>query len=284
MPRILACTDGSLYAASVYDHAAWAARGLGASVEVLHVLDPRRDQATGRDFSGNMSADIREDLLTSLAELDAARNKVALTHGRAVLEDAETRLRQAGVAAVTLTQRHGSLVETLAEAESRADLVVIGKRGEAADFAAGHLGANLERVVRASTKPILVASRAFKPIERLLVAYDGGPSTRRALDLVAESPLLKTTEVHLLTVGPAKPDLQERLAVARERLAAAGIATRARLIEGEPETVIGQYVLDEAIGLMVVGAYGHSRIRHLIVGSTTTALVRACQIPLIMIR
>ena len=28
MPRVLACTDGSIYATSVYDHAAWAAERL----------------------------------------------------------------------------------------------------------------------------------------------------------------------------------------------------------------------------------------------------------------
>ncbi|MFN3316727.1 MAG: DHHW family protein, partial [Raineya sp.] len=43
-----------------------------------------------------------------------------------------------------------------------------------ADFAKGHLGSNLERIVRASHKPVFVASRAFKPISKVLVAYDGG--------------------------------------------------------------------------------------------------------------
>ena len=50
--------------------------------------------------------------------------------------------------------------------ETDAALIVIGKRGEGADFAKLHLGSNLERVVRAMHKPVLVASRAFKPVER----------------------------------------------------------------------------------------------------------------------
>lgn len=284
MPRILACTDGSLYAASVYDHAAWAAQRLGAGVEVLHAIDHHRERAATADYSGNIGMDAREELLASLAELEAAEGKVALARGRAVLQDAEARLRAAGVADVTLTQRHGALVETLAEHEGRADLVVIGKRGEAADFATGHLGANLERVIRASTRPVLVANRAFKPIRRLLIAYDGGPSTRRALDHVAGQPLLKGLEVHLLMVGPQKPEAQERLALAREQLAHAGLEARAQLVEGDAEDVIRRAVKDEAIDLLVVGAYGHSRIRQFIVGSTTTQLVRTCLVPLLMFR
>ena len=42
MPRILACTDGSIYAASVYDHAAWAALRIGAQVDIVHVLGRRQ--------------------------------------------------------------------------------------------------------------------------------------------------------------------------------------------------------------------------------------------------
>ncbi len=57
MPRILACTDGSIYANSVYDHAAWAAERLGgASVQVLHVLD-RAAGAAPADRSGAIGFD-----------------------------------------------------------------------------------------------------------------------------------------------------------------------------------------------------------------------------------
>ncbi len=284
MSRILACTDGSIYAPSVYDHAAWAAKRLGAGVEVLHVLDHHRETASVADYSGAIGADAREDLLNSLSELEAAKSKVAMAHGRAILQDADLRLKEAGVADVHLSQRHGSLIETLAEAEAEADLVVIGKRGEAADFATGHLGANLERVVRGSRRPVLVANRAFKPIERMLIAYDGGPSTRRALDHVVDNGFLAGIDCHLLMVGNPTPDNQERLALARERLAASGLEARATLVAGPPEEVIRQTVADEVIDLLVVGAYGHSRIRQFLVGSTTTQLIRTCLVPLLMFR
>ncbi|KJS34355.1 MAG: universal stress protein UspA [Rhodospirillaceae bacterium BRH_c57] len=284
MPKILTLTDGSVYAPSVYDHAAWAAKRMGASVEVLHVLDHHREKAAVTDFSGNIGVDARDELLTQLAELDAAKSKVAMTQARVVLDHARAHLTEAGVTDLTLSQRHGPLVETLEEVEASADLVVIGKRGEAADFATGHLGANLERVIRGSTKPVLVANRAFKPINRLLIAYDGGTSARKAVSHVATRPLLQGIECHLLMVGAATAANQEKLALAREELAAGGLESRATLIEGEPESRVGEYVKSEGIDLLVVGAYGHSRIRHLIIGSTTTTLIRTCQVPLLMFR
>ncbi|MGC2857230.1 universal stress protein [Novispirillum sp. DQ9] len=284
MHRILALTDGSIYAPSVYDHAAWAAKRMALPVEVLHVLDHHREKAAVADFSGAIGVDARDELLTQLAEVDAAKGKVAMTQARVILDHARAHLTGAGVTELTFTQRHGPLVETLEEVEGDAALVVIGKRGEAADFASGHLGANLERVIRASRHPVLVANRAFKPIERMLIAYDGGPSARKAVAHVAEQPLLKGIECHLLMVGTASPANQDKLALAREDLASAGIAARATLLDGEPEARVSEYVRSEAIDLLVVGAYGHSRIRHLIIGSTTTTLIRTCQVPLLMFR
>ncbi len=76
----------------------------------------------------------------------------------------------AGVQGVKLIHETGFLVDNFHEFEASADLIILGKRGENAKFASGHLGANLERIVRASHKPCLITSRRFKPIERLLLA------------------------------------------------------------------------------------------------------------------
>ncbi len=43
-------------------------------------------------------------------------------------------------------------------------------------------------------------------------------------------------------------------------------------------------ILRENIHLLVMGAYGHSRIRQLMVGSTTTAMVRTSHVPVLMFR
>lgn len=282
MARILACTDGSLYAASVYDHSAWAAARMGgASVQVLHAIERPADGVPA-DHSGTLGFDASEELLKDLVALDAARGRVALQRARAVLADAKQRLEQAGVAEVVTTQRHGALVDTVAAFEEGASLLVIGKRGEAADFAKGHLGASLERVVRASRVPILVASRAFRPIRRFLIAYDGGPAALKAVDYAARQPLLKGLECHLVTVAPqgAGAALDQPAAL----LGRGGTAVTTETLHGDAEQAISAHVGAAAIDLLVMGAYGHSRIRNLLIGSTTTALLRACRIPVVVFR
>jgi nucleotide-binding universal stress UspA family protein len=39
----------------------------------------------------------------------------------------------------------------------------------------------------------------------------------------------------------------------------------------------------EDFGLLVMGAFGHSRIRSFVIGSTTTEMVRSCQVPVLMV-
>jgi nucleotide-binding universal stress UspA family protein len=281
--KIVALVDGSIYSASVCDHAAWIASRTGAPVELIHVLG-RREASDSHDHSGAIALGARTALMEELAVLDAQRAKLISHRGRAILEDATTLLEKAGVTDVTTRLRHGDIVEAVADVEGDARVILIGKRGEAADFAKGHLGSNLERIVRASHKPVFVASRAFKPISKVLVAYDGGASAMKAVDHIARSPLFQGLAVHVVTVGSASPEVTKGLADAKAMLKAAGIEAETSVFPGQPETALSKLVDEAQFDMLVMGAYGHSRIRSLIIGSTTTAMIRACKVPVVLMR
>jgi len=283
MSKVLACIDASVYADSVIDHAAWCALRMPASVEILHVLDRGR-RKRGADLSGSIGLGASEHLLDQLTTLDEAQSRVEQERGRALLEGGEQRVRGAGVTEVSTRFRHGSFLETVIEHEADADVVVIGKRGESADFARLHLGSQLERVVRASVKPVLVASRAFKPIQTVAIAFDGSPSARRAVERVGVRPAFEGLRHHVLMAGPEDAEHRRRLDWAQNTLAKHGEAAEFVLRPGSAEKVISDYVREVGADLLVMGAYGHSRLREFIVGSTTTALARTCLIPLLMYR
>ncbi len=282
MPSILACTDGSPYAPSVYHHAAWAAGRLGAEVHVLHVLE--RPETPPRDLSGSIGFDASAELLDELTRLDEAHGRVARLKGKAILDDASRQLSAAGVSGVRLEQRHGSLVETLDEFEAHSELLVIGKRGEHLDIAKGHLGSNLERVVRSARIPVLVAARAFSPIERFLIAFDGGTSSLKAVHYAASEPLLRGLECHIVTAGKPDSEAARSLELAASTLTAAGLEVHPAVVSGNPEEGIASQLKERRAQLLVMGAYGHSRIRQFVIGSTTTALVRTCQVPVLLFR
>jgi nucleotide-binding universal stress UspA family protein len=74
------------------------------------------------------------------------------------------------------------------------------------------------------------------------------------------------------------------LAKARSTLAASGLEVNAELIEGDVETVLQAYQTEQDIDLLVMGAYGHSRIRNLLVGSTTTTMLQTTALPVLLLR
>jgi len=281
--KIIALVDGSIYSASVCEHAAWLAARAGAPVELLHVLG-RRESAENSDLSGSIRLGARTALLEELATLDEQRAKLVAHRGRAILEDARAIVERAGVSEITTRLRHGDIVETVAEVEADAAMILIGKRGEAADFAKGHLGSNLERIVRASHKPVVVAARAFRPIEKVLVAYDGGVSAMKAVDQIARNPVFAGLSVHVVTVGTATPEVKKGLENARALLEAAGITAETGVVSGQPDAALGKLVEEADFDMLVMGAYGHSRIRSLIIGSTTTAMIRSCKVPVVLMR
>ena len=284
MKNLIALLDGSSYAQSVCDHAAWVATRAGASVMLLHVLGRREVSTDHADLSGSIGLGARTALLEELAEIDGQKARLTNKRGRAILYDARDRIEKHGVRDVAATLRHGQLLETLFEFESEADLIVIGKRGEASNFDMEHLGSNLERVVRSSKKPVLVASRAFKPVHKVLIAFDGGKSAMKAVEHIAVSEVFKGLEILLLQVGSESRATRKQLDGSVAVLQENGIAAESRLVPGQADTIITRTVEDDGYDMLVMGAYGHSRIRSLIIGSTTTQMIGACKIPVMLFR
>jgi len=281
--HIVALLDGSIYSASVCEHCAWAASRLGSKLELLHVLGRREASGSG-DLSGSLALGARTALLQELAALDEQRAKLINQRGRAILDDARAMLEKAGISNVETRLRHGDLLETVEEVQASAGLLVMGKRGEAADFATGHLGSNLERVVRISKVPVLVASRALQPVRRILLAFDGGEASRRALQFLVSSPLYADMEILVASVGGMNDATYGLLAEAQGKLEAVGRPAIGVPLVGAPEQVLPQLVVERKIDMVVMGAYGHGRIRSMLIGSTTSEMIRTCLIPILLLR
>lgn len=283
MTKIVTLLDGSDYTKSVLDHTVWAALKTGAAVEVVHVIG-RRQSDTPMDWSGSLELGVRSHLLHELAENDAQKARLAQERGKLIVDAGVQHLIAAGVVSAKAKLLRGDIVETLKELEAEADLIILGKRGEAADFAKMHLGSNLERVARVSKKPVMVASRAFKPVNAFMIAYDGGPSADKAVEHIAHGKLFPGTPCHLVMAGSDTEQARSRLANAERKLNEASFETVTSLVAGDAEKVISEYVTTHDIRLLVMGAYGHSRIRNFIIGSTTTEMIRSVLIPVMLFR
>ncbi|MGL4500409.1 MAG: universal stress protein [Planktothrix sp.] len=287
MKRILLCTDGSIFSQSSYQYAAWFSTKLEATVDVLYVTDTRdKTVAKAKNLSGSIGIDASNALLNQLVELEREKAKLNHQQAKLILQNANQVLSSYGVKGVKLIHETGFLVDCLHEFEAETDLIILGKRGETAQFASGHLGANLERIVRASHKPCLITSRQYQPIERLLLAYDGSASCQKILEFLRDSQVFNGLELHIVTVAKNTEDETAiaRIYEAKQQAQKAGFDPICCLAEGNPEVAIAKYKEEKNIDLLMIGAYGHSRIRHLVIGSTTTQILRTSHIPVLIFR
>lgn len=282
--QVMAAIDGSRFSTAVCDYAAWVSRALEAPLSFLHVLD-NHPQIAASDLSGNIGLGSRENLLEELATLDEKRAKLAQEHARHMLEASRLRAVEDGIAEPVVRQRNGTLVETLSELERDIRLLVIGKRGEEAHKASEHLGSNLERVVRSLHRPILMVPETFKSPERVLIAFDGSATTRKGVEMMAASPLFKGLSCHVVMIGAEVADTRSQIDWALATLNEAGLDAHGEIrAGGDVEESLRNYQREHAIDMLVMGAYGHSRIRHLLVGSTTTAMLRKATVPAMILR
>jgi len=283
MTHVTACIDGSASAPAVCDYAAWASQRLDAPLTFLHVLD-QRQYPVSADLSGNIGLGSREHLLDELAALDQQRNKLALEQGLVMLAAAKERAIADGVSSPETKQRHGDLLESLRELENDIRLLVIGRQGESSDGAEMHVGSQLESVIRIMHRPVLVTPASFKRPESAMLAFDGGATTLKGAEMLAASPLLKGLPIHLVMVGTETTENAMQMEAACSTLTLAGHKVHTAIRSGEVEPTLHAYQEEHGIDLLVMGAYGHSRIRQFLVGSTTAHMLRTTTTPLLLLR
>jgi len=283
MKQVLACIGATQSSAAVCDCAAWASQRLQVPLTLLHVLD-RSEYPTELDLSGNIGLGSREHLLEELASLDEKRGRIAIEAGRAMLDAASERVQAAGSQAPALLQRHGDLAETLTELEPDIRLLVIGLHRTQAHSPGMPIGSHVESVVRTMHRPILVLPGEFSAPKSLMLAFDGSDTTLKGAQMLADSPLFRGLPLHLVMVGQGGAERQAALVEAKSLLENAGHRVDTATLEGEVEPTLHAYQQEREIDLLVMGAYGHSRIRQFLVGSTTRSMLNKSASPVLLLR
>lgn len=283
--KVLACVDQSPFAATVADYAAWAARRMAAPLEFLHVIDRHPALGKEQDHSGAIGLGAQEALLKQLSSDDEQRSRAAREAGRVFLLQLRDRALATGVAQVDTRQRHGDVEETLSSQQDGTRLVVLGRRGEAAGADAQKtLGGHVEWVLRSLQRPILAVPAQYREPSRVLIAFDGSGVTRRGIEMVAASPLLRGLPLHLLSAAETPGRHQKALDWAQETCRQAGFEVTVGSVPGKPAAVINAAIQTHGFDLLVMGAYSHSPLRSWLFGSNTTDLLRSTAIPTLLLR
>lgn len=282
--HILACIDGSAVTESVCDYAAWYASKLNLPVGLLHVSDV--PASTRRDLSGAIGVNSRQFLLEELSQLDEKRAKVVNSYSNALVQDAKGHIQNTFTQVeVCIYQRRGKLLPAIEHFKTKNRAIVMGRRGEDHKHSRINIGSQIETVARASEVPILICSETFKEPSSYMIAFDGSKTAIKAAWRVARSPVLKGLQGHIVMIGNHNDDAKQSLSAAAAQLEDAGYKVDAHHLSAS-DAVHGllTFQTDNHIDIMVVGAYGHSKLQQLFLGSTTTEIIASTLSPVILVR
>ncbi|MEE7494437.1 universal stress protein [Methylobacterium oryzae] len=170
----------------------------------------------------------------------------------------------------------------LVEKGRAADLLVVGGAGET-EIDPGPFGVAVGPVLMEAGRPILVVPQAHagEPGRRIVVAWKDTPEARRAVS-GALSFLRSADHVLVVTTGRgARLEGAEEVA-AHLRLHGASVTTHLLTTTvGDGEEIL-RFAREEHADLIVMGAYGHSRLREWAFGGATRHILQASNLCCLM--
>jgi len=278
LKNIVIPTDGSKASLVSIEYSLNIAKLFGAKVTGLSVIDIRRLAGPfihdiGTSIGGMVPygsfMDTIKDMLNSAADT--------------ALLNLENMCKEKDVP-FELKKEEGIITRLISEAAADADLIAMGKTGEHSEWSDALLGSNLESVVRQAHKPILITSEKHTPMTKLLVAYDGSDIAGKALKASAEIAGKMQLPGTVLCVGFGKEKIEELSSRAEQIFKPYSVDFKMSFENGEPENVVLNKFNEGGYDFMAMGAYGHSKIRELILGSTTVHIMRKVDAPLLICR
>ncbi len=276
--KILLPIDGSANSSIAVDYGVYIAPKLEATLAGLHVIDVYLIQ-------GPMMTDVSATVGMPPYDgyFEAVETSLAEKAG-AVLKNFEDRCRMAGVACET-RKNVGKISDTIIEEAGNTDMILMAKKGEHFHLKeGGMIGSVAEIIIRNSGKPVMVIPETFQEIESMALAYDGSVPARRALDLslqISEKAKWPITVLIVCTDATKAASLTAEV----EDMAQKGFADCEVIISsGKEADEILKFIREGAVELMVMGAYGHNRLREWLLGSTTSHIISKSSIPVLLIR
>lgn len=277
MKSILIPTDGSKNSRISLDYGLYLAAACGAEISGLNVIDIRALEGPFMsDISGSLGFSPFQNYLPKFQQTLEER-------GDAILDDFKNYCVERAVQP-RLKRVTGIIPNMIADEAKRVDLVIIAQRGEHEKWSSGLLGSTTESVVRKSPRPVLVTPNTFRRFERVLIAYDGSLEANRALKTCCELVTILRCGVKVLFITEDEERSGELAAEVGDFASPYKIDLETVWLRGDAAKKILEYAENNKIDLIVMGAFGHSRVHDLILGGTTVYVIRNSTIPIMLNR
>ena len=281
---ILVPATGSDRDSAVFASALTVARAFAAHLEFLHVRPDAAATAVAMASDGG-GATMVGGLINRLEEEASEREGKAKQLFQSFCEREELAVQDAPPGSQAPSAQWlgeiGAEPYWVAEYGRTADLLVIGRPGE-------DEGVSLDTIEGAlidSGRPLLIPPAAPLTVlpETIAIAWKATPQAARAL--TAASPFLSTAkQVVVLTVAEDRRAPEEEADRLMAGLRRHGVPVSVRHLRPEAQSA-ADTLLSAAVehaALLVMGGYGHSRLREWIFGGFTLRVLRGAEVPVLM--
>jgi nucleotide-binding universal stress UspA family protein len=274
---LLVHLDGSAQALARLDFAAALAARHGAHLVGLHAVEGSLPPGLTSDLGGAAIGTLLERMRLD-AEAEAARMRSAF----------EERMRRDGIEG-EWREAFAMPAEAVAVHARYADLALLGQPDPDSGLAETD-AMILEAVLFTSGRPVLVlpyAGQFTATPETALIGWNASKESARAVNDAL--PLLRdATQVRVLAVNPRRgigghgelPAADIALHLARHGVPATAQHTVAKDVT-EADVLLNS-AADLGAALLVMGAYGHSRLREMVFGGVTRGIIARMTVPVLM--
>ncbi len=255
----------------------WARRFQG-SVVGLGIVDesvgaPASTLTGGAASMGNIA----------MADAEALRSKAEKSVAQA-LDELETHCREAGVEYRNVAKA-GDPEEVIGAEAQACDVVMLGQAAPPDPEFGVPARTILENTLRNSPRPLVVVPRHVQGGQGVLAAYDGSLQAARALQALVACDLARLGPLTVMGVHhDSENAAREHVDRAVEYLAGHGLTAEGQVVAGDKsvECVIVEEAQARGAELIVMGAYGHSRLAEFLMGSITAKVLDGATAPVFL--
>ncbi len=164
-----------------------------------------------------------------------------------------------------------------------ADLAIVEQPGTDSDHGEEIV---LETLLFGSGRPLLIVpyiQRKPFTVDNVIIAWDGGATASRAV-AAAMPAIERAKRVEVVSVGEGgRADREDGEMLARY-LEGHGVRAQGKWLNsvGDVTDTILSHAADTGADLVVMGGYGHSRLREFILGGATRGMLRTMTVPVLM--
>jgi nucleotide-binding universal stress UspA family protein len=174
----------------------------------------------------------------------------------------------------------GNVARTIRERSRWTDMVVLQISYPPGPGPLDRLKSGLHTLIRSSVRPVLTVPKATRELNRVLLAYDGGPKAEEALVLATYIAARWNKPLTVLTVAePRKPSVEGARIRAKAYLAEHGVTGELLTVSGAPGAAILEAAERTASDLVIMGGHGTGPVSDLLLGSAVEEVLRGRRLP-----